>query len=239
MTARKGRGAALGLWFWEWTKAIVVALLVWSVFRTFLIEAFRIPSGSMERTMLVGDWLFVNKLLYGAEVPFIERTLPALREPVHGDILVFDSVEEEEQKVVKRLVGIGGDTLEMRAGRVYRNGQPIEEPYAVHEEPERRETHDNRARMRTWQLPHYIGADPARYYPDLQEWGPIVVPPGSLFVMGDNREGSYDSRYWGFLPRSNVRGRPMFVYYSYEMDVAKPMPFVTAVRWERIFQALR
>ena len=239
MTSRRGRGAALGRWIWEWTKAIAVALLVWSVFRTFLIEAFRIPSGSMERTMLVGDWLFVNKLLYGAEVPFIDRTLPALREPVRGDIIVFDSVEEEEQKVVKRLVGVGGDTLEMRAGRVYRNGELVEEPYALHEEPERRETPDNRARMREWQLPYYVGDEPARYHPDLQEWGPIVVPTDSLFVMGDNREGSYDSRYWGFLPRDNVRGRPMFVYYSYDMDVATPMPFVTAVRWERIFKALR
>lgn len=239
MTGRRARGAAFGVWVWEWTKAIVVALLVWSVFRTFLVEAFRIPSGSMERTMLVGDWLFVNKLLYGAEVPFIDRTLPALREPVHGDILVFDSVEEEDQKIVKRLVGMGGDTLEMRGGKVYRNGKAVEEPYALHEEPDRRETSDNRARMRAWQLPHYIGDDPERYYPDLQEWGPIVVPPDSLFVMGDNREGSYDSRYWGFLPRANVRGRPMFVYYSYEMDEEKPMPFVTAVRWERIFKALR
>ena len=239
MKGRRGRGAAFGIWVWEWTKAIVVALLVWSLFRTFLIEAFRIPSGRMERTMLVGDWLFVNKLLYGAEVPFIDRTLPALREPVHGDILVFDSVEDEGLKVVKRLVGMAGDTLEMREGRVFRNGVLLDEPYAVHEEPDRGETPSMRARMRAWQLPYYIGDDPARYVPDLQEWGPIVVPHDSLFVMGDNREGSYDSRYWGFLPRANVRGRPMFVYYSYEMADSGPMPFVTAIRWERIFKALR
>lgn len=239
MSGRQGRGAALGMWLWEWTKAIVVALLVWSVFRTFLIEAFRIPSGSMERTMLIGDWLFVNKLLYGAEVPFIEKTLPALREPVRGDIIVFDSVEEEEQKVVKRLVGLPGDTLEMRGGILYRDGVALEEPYAVHDDPQRSETPPTRARMREWQLPHYIGPDPQTYRPDLQEWGPIVVPNDSLFVMGDNREGSYDSRYWGFLPRENVRGRPMFVYYSYDAKSYEPMPFVTAVRWERIFKALR
>lgn len=239
MSGTRSRGAALGRWLWEWTKAIVVALLVWSVFRTFLIEAFRIPSGSMERTMLVGDWLFVNKLLYGAEVPFIERTLPALREPIHGDIVVFDSVEEEDQKVVKRLVGLPGDTLAMHGGTLFRNGDAVVEPYALHEEPGRSESPHARARMREWQLPHYVGENPRRYRPDLQEWGPIVVPPDSLFVMGDNREGSYDSRYWGFLPRENVRGRPMFVYYSYELDEETPLPFVTAVRWERIFKALR
>jgi signal peptidase I len=239
MTSLRRRGATIGLWLWEWTKAIAVALLVWSVFRTFLIEAFRIPSGSMERTMLIGDWLFVNKLLYGAEVPFIERTLPALREPVHGDIVVFDSVEDEEQKVVKRLIGLPGDTLAMRAGIVYRNGAALDEPYVVHEEPVRSETRYVRLRMREWQLPHYIGPDPRTYLPDLEEWGPIVVPPDSLFVMGDNRQGSYDSRYWGFLPRANVRGRPMFVYFSYDAKGYESGPVFDAVRWERIFKALR
>jgi signal peptidase I len=118
-------------WLWEWTKSIVVALLVWFVLRTFLVEAFRIPSGSMKNTLLVGDFLFVNKALYGAEVPFVRRTLPAWREPRRGEILVFDSVEDPALKIVKRLVGVPGDTLAMRAGRLWRNGRPVDEPYAV------------------------------------------------------------------------------------------------------------
>src|SRR6266498_3232008 len=110
-------------WLWEWTKSIVVALLVWFVLRTFLVEAFRIPSGSMENTLLIGDFLFVNKALYGAEVPLIHTRLPAVREPERNDILVFDSVEEEGLKVVKRLIGMPGDTLAMEAGQLFRNGQ--------------------------------------------------------------------------------------------------------------------
>ena len=110
-------------WIWEWTKSIVVALVVWFFLRTFLVEAFRIPSGSMENTLLIGDFLFVNKALYGAEVPLIHAHLPAVREPVRDDILVFDSVEEEGLKVVKRLIGMPGDTLSMESGQLYRNGR--------------------------------------------------------------------------------------------------------------------
>ena len=115
-------------WLWEWTKSIVVALVVWFFLRTFLVEAFRIPSGSMENTLLVGDFLFVNKLLYGAEVPIIHSRLPAVREPGRDEILVFDSVEEEGLKVVKRLIGVPGDTLSMENGQLFRNGQRVDEP---------------------------------------------------------------------------------------------------------------
>src|SRR6478736_11329 len=117
------RSRSAVIWAWEWTKSIVVALLVWFLLRTFLVEAFRIPSGSMENTLLIGDFLFVNKALYGAEVPFIHKRLPAVREPHRNDILVFDSVEEEGLKVVKRLIGMPGDTLAMEAGQLFRSGQ--------------------------------------------------------------------------------------------------------------------
>src|SRR5215212_11632373 len=126
-------------WFWDWTKSIIVALVVWFFLRTFLVEAFRIPSGSMENTLLIGDFLFVNKALYGAEVPVIHTRLPAVREPHRNDILVFDSVEEEGLKVVKRLIGMPGDTLYMESGQLYRNGKKIDEPYAVHYDPHRSE----------------------------------------------------------------------------------------------------
>lgn len=237
MADPSGRGASLGRWFLEWTKSIAVALVVWQVLRIFLLEAFRIPSGSMQNTLLVGDFLFVNKFLYGAEVPFIHKRLPAVREPARGDIIVFDSVEEgsEDLKIVKRLIGTPGDTLEMRGGVVYRNGEALVEPYAVNSDPLRSEEPMMRRRMRDWQVQHYAGAVPLGYAPDLHDWGPVVVPPESLFVMGDNRDGSYDGRYWGFLPRLNVRGRPLLVYFSYDQESWKSFPFLTEVRWDRLF----
>ena len=221
-------------WLWDWTKSILVALVVWFFLRTFLVEAFKIPSGSMENTLLVGDFLFVNKALYGAEIPLIHTRLPAIREPKLNDLIVFDSVEEDI-KVVKRLVGMPGDTLAMERGTLFRNGEALSEPWVVHRDPTTGADPVQRARMRRWQLPYLVGGNPETYRPDLQDWGPIVVPPDSFFVMGDNRDGSYDGRYWGFLPRINVRGRPLMVYFSYELESWKPLPFLTAVRWTRFF----
>jgi signal peptidase I len=227
---------SFGKWLWDWAKSIGVALVVWFFLRTFLIEAFRIPSGSMENTLLIGDFLFVNKLLYGAEVPLIHKRLPAIREPRRGDILVFDSVEEEDLKVVKRLIGIPGDTLAMENGQLYRNGKAVPEPWVIRTDPSANADAVQRERMRRWQLPHLVaGVRPETYRPDLNNWGPIVVPPDSFFMMGDNRDGSYDGRYWGFLPRSKVRGRPLIVYYSYDGSTYKPLPFLTNIRWGRIF----
>ena len=224
-------------WLWDWTKSILVALVIWLILRTFLIEAFRIPSGSMENTLLIGDFLFVNKALYGAEVPFTGKHLPAFREPHRGDIVVFKSVEAEtpDLNVVKRLMGLPGDTLAMKNGEVYRNGERLDEPYARHDDPTLSVDPLQRSRMREWQLPHLVGdVDTGNYMPDLHDWGPIVVPAGSLFVMGDNRDGSYDGRYWGFLPRENVEGRPLIIYYSYDPQSWKPLPFLSAVRWRRL-----
>ena len=222
-------------WAWEWVKSILIAVCVWLFLRTFLVEAFRIPSGSMENTLLVGDFLFVNKAVFGPEVPLLHLRLPAFREPVRGDILVFDSVEQEGLKVVKRLIGVAGDTLSMEHGELYRNGKSVEEPWVVHADPNKSEDPVYRSKMRQWQSRHLVGRDPATYEPDLQDWGPIVVPPDSFFMMGDNRDNSYDGRYWGFLPRVNVRGRPLIVYFSYEADSWRPLPFFTAIRWSRIF----
>lgn len=226
---------SFAIWLLEWTKSILVALVVWFLLRTFLVEAFRIPSGSMENTLLIGDFLFVNKALYGAEVPLVHTRLPAVREPQRNDILVFDSVEEEGLKVVKRLIGVPGDTLWMENGELWRNGQKVNEPYVLHTDPSRSEDQVQRMKMREWQLPHLVKRDPATYKPDLQDWGPIVVPPDSFFMMGDNRDSSYDGRYWGFLPRANVRGRPLVVYYSYDPSSWRALPFLSAVRWKRLF----
>lgn len=220
---------------WEWTKSIVIAVVVWLFLRTFLIEAFRIPSGSMERTLLIGDFLFVNKAVYGAEIPFTGIRLPAARSPARGDVVVFDSVEEEGLKVVKRLIGMPGDTLAMHGGILYRDGKPIDEPYVQHENPGKSESPEYRFKMRSWQVSHLAGGDPDSYNPDLQDWGPIVVPPDSFFMMGDNRDLSYDGRYWGFLPQDNVRGTPLIVYYSYDPGSWKVLRPITAIRWSRLF----
>lgn len=238
------KSSSFTAWLWDWTKSIGIALVVWLFLRTFLVEAFHIPSGSMEKTLLVGDWLFVNKALYGAEVPLINKRLPAVRQPQKGDIVVFDSkemagVEPAGIKVVKRLIGTPGDTLAMRGGQLYRNGRAVTEPYVQHINLDESAPPELRAKMREWQLPHLVGRDTTGYAPDVEDWGPIVVPSDSLFVMGDNRENSLDSRYWGFLPRTNVRGSPMFVYYSYDAESYRPLPFFTAVRWGRIFTGLR
>jgi signal peptidase I len=224
-----------GSYLLEWAKSIGVALVIWFFVRTFLVEAFRIPSGSMENTLLIGDFLFVNKAVYGAEVPLLHKSLPAFREPRRGDVLVFDSVEEPGLKVVKRLIGVTGDTLAMEHGQLIRNGQRIEEPWAQHTSPDKSEDPVYRSKMRQWQTAHLVGKDPATYQPDLHDWGPIVVPKDSLFMMGDNRDNSYDGRYWGFLPRDHVRGTPLVIYFSYDAGSWKPLPFFTAIRWSRFF----
>lgn len=214
---------------------MIQALAIWFVATTFLVEPFRIwPTGSMKRTLLVNDFLFVNKLLYGAEVPFTHARTPALREPAHDEIVVFRSIEEPELRLVKRLVGLPGDTLAMRAGVLLRNGIAVPEPYAVHAGQPRRETPAVRAKMRAWQLPHFIGGDPSGYAPDVNDWGPVVVPGDSLLFLGDNRDESYDGRYYGFVPRANVLGHPFVVYFSFDDASWRPLPFVTAVRWNRL-----
>ena len=218
----------------EWCKSIVFALAIWMVLRTFVVEAFRIPSGSMENTLLVGDFLFVTKALYGSEVPLTHTRLPVIREPRRGDIVVFKSVEGDFA-VVKRLVGLSGDTMAMAHGMLFRNGDRLDEPYTIRTDSSRSEAAAERARMRAWQMPHLASPPITDYSPDLHDWGPIVVPPESLFVMGDNRDNSVDSRYWGFLPRANLRGKPLIVYYSYNPDSWHPLPFLTAIRWRRLF----
>lgn len=219
-------------WAWEWVKSIAIALVIWFVLRSLLVEAFRIPSSSMERTLLVGDFLFVNKALYGAEIPLLHTHLPAVREPRLGDIVVFDSKTEAGVKVVKRIVGAPGDTLEARANVLFRNGVRQVEPYAQHVDPE---SDPSDPEMRLWQLQFLVPkVDRAVYNPTRGTWGPLVVPAGQYFVMGDNRDNSYDSRYWGFVDRGVIRGRPLFIYYSFDHDSWRVLPFVTAIRWDRI-----
>jgi signal peptidase I len=234
MKARPDKSLAQSAW--EWTKSIAAALVIWFFLRALLVEAFRIPSGSMENTLLVGDFLFVNKALYGAEIPLVHARLPAFREPQRGDVVIFDSVEEPGVNVVKRIIGMPGDTIAMEDDVISINGRRLEEPYVIRTDPA---SDREDPQMRSWQVRYLVGRDPRNYRPTLKNWGPLLVPPDSFFVMGDNRDNSYDSRYWGFLGRDRIRGRPLFIYYSYDKNGLLPLPFLTAIRWERIFHQPR
>ena len=217
---------------WEWVKSGAVALVIWYFLTSLAVQAFRIPSGSMEGTLLEGDFLFANKALYGAEIPIVHKRFPAFREPGRKDIVIFDSVTDDGVNVVKRIVGMPGDTIAMVNNRLFINNREEDEEYVVTAgdgidpaDPQ----------MKAWQSDYLVGADASTYRPTLRTWGPLVVPADSFFVMGDNRDHSYDSRYWGFLGRDRIRGRPMFVYYSYDKSGMLPLPFLTSVRWTRIF----
>ena len=221
----------------SWVKSIGIALVIWIFLRSYLVEAFRIPSASMENTLLVGDFLFVNKAVYGGqlEIPFTGIRLlrvPGYGEPRRDQLLIFRSVEDSTPNlnIVKRVLGEGGDTLRMVRDTLYRNGRRLEEPYALHLSAGLVREEEFRLRqIHSWQLPHYAGAGPASYRPTTHDWGPIVVPAGHFFVMGDNRDESYDSRFWGFLPRAHIVGKPLFIYMSVARD-----PF--RIRWNRLLR---
>lgn len=220
----------------DWIKSIVIALVIWFFLRALLVEAFRIPSGSMENTLLVGDFLFVNKALYGAEIPIVNKRLPAFREPRRFDIVIFESPEEPGVNVVKRVVGLPGDTLSMMGGVLHLNGDAVHELYARQGE---QMSDPEDPRMRDWQVHYLVGRERRTYRPTLKNWGPVAVPPDSFFVMGDNRDNSYDSRYWGFLGRDRIAGRPLVIYYSFDRNGVMPLPFLTGIRWGRIFSTPR
>ncbi len=220
---------------WDWTKSIAVAFVLFIAIRTFVIEAFKIPTSSMEGTLLVGDFLLVNKVVYGAELPGTSVRLPAFAEPHRGDVVVFTPPHEPTKNYVKRVVGEPGDTLEMHDKVLFRNGRPIEEPYARHLDTEGDAVHPD---MR-WQSNHLIASTGRAYRPTRDNWGPIVVPDHDYFVLGDNRDNSEDSRYWGFVPREAIHGRPWLVYYSFDADHTGRLPWLRHVRWARIGERIR
>lgn len=217
----------------EWMKSFIIAVFLFLVVKTFLVEAFKIPTGSMERTLLVGDFLLVNKAVYGAEVPFTTERLPAITQPKRGDVIVFEWPVDRTKNFVKRLIGIPGDTIESREGIVWRNGHSLDEPYVVHTEPNM----DPAEGEFRWQRDFLVRRAEASvgYHPSRNNWGPLIVPEKSYFVLGDNRDNSYDSRYWGFVPESFVKGQPLFVYYSYDREPSqRNTSWLPHVRWDRI-----
>ncbi|MBW6512426.1 MAG: signal peptidase I [Desulfuromonadaceae bacterium] len=186
----------------EWVEAIIVAALLALVIRSLVVQAYKIPSGSMEDTLLIGDHLLVNKFIYGTKLPFIDERFLVLREPQRGDVVVFEFPEDRDQSYfkrrdfIKRVIGVPGDKIEISNKQVFVNGQPLALEQAVFKEPN--------------VLPQTLSPR--------DNFGPVVVPPESLFVMGDNRDRSYDSRFWGFVAYDALKGLAFIKYWSWDAD---------------------
>ena len=241
---------------WESFKSLLALVAIFLAIRAFIIEAYRIPSGSMEPSLLVGDWLFVNKFIYGPTIPFTNHvirlrvpgtSLHLYRDPRRGDIVVFDSPTQIDQpedpnpRLVKRVIGLPGDTIMMRKGLVSINGMPQRQGWGAGAvvDPAAASHHDP---LFDWQHGFELkgsrfGAPPAE--PTLDDWGPLRIPENHYMMLGDNRYQSKDSRYWGLVPRDNVRGQPLFVYYSYDRECGSGVCFLTDVRWSRIGHIIR
>jgi signal peptidase I len=184
----------------EYAEAIAIAILLALVIRTLIVQAFTIPSGSMMDTLLVGDYILVNKFLYGPELPFTESRLPGLRNPHRGDIIVFKYPQDEKRDFIKRIIGTPGDTVQVRGEQVLVNGAALVEPYVKRVD----------SGLGDRGQPSYCG----------YAYGcePTMVPPDSYFVMGDNRNNSQDSRYWGFVKKDKIKGKAFLIYWSWDSD---------------------
>src|SRR5690242_10957599 len=178
------RQSRLGRWFDNWLRSVGMAVILFIIIKTFLVEAFQIPSGSMERTLLAGDFLFVDKAVYGAQIPGTKARLPGFESPRRGDVIVFAYPKNPELNYVKRVIGCPGDTVEMRGGEVRVNGRMVSEPYVQRVDP--RDIYDPEF---NWQKDYLVGGPAAArtYHPTRDTWGRIDVPAGTYFVLGDNR----------------------------------------------------
>jgi signal peptidase I len=220
----------------ELIRSLVLALILFFVVRTFVLQTFVITSGSMEDTLLVGDFLVLSKLSYGPLLPIGAGRLPGFGSPQRGHIVVFRPPHDPDVDVVKRLVGVPGDTLAMVAGVLHVNGAPAHEPFLKFDSIGVPATHPWMA----WQLPHLVAdARVPDYAPTINDWGPLVIPPANYFVLGDHRTASLDSRYWGFLEERRISGKASFIYYSYAPDSGARIPWLQSVRWPRLFSRIR
>lgn len=187
----------------DYLEALVVALVLALFIRAFVVQAYTIPSGSMLDTLQIGDFLLVNKFSYGVKIPFTHKVIVNIGEPEHGDIVVFENPSDSgKDDYIKRVIGLPGDTVELRDRTLYRNGQKVDEPYV-------------RAPL------------PGGLSHDKNNYGPITVPAESFFMMGDNRDDSFDSRAWGFVPRAKLRGKAWRIYWSWDSNARE-------VRWNRL-----
>jgi signal peptidase I len=230
----------------EFFRGILPVVAIFLFIRTFLMEAYRIPSESMVPALLVGDFLFVNKLAYGPHIPFTDLSLPGYTDPKRGDIAIYESPPQYDQPwdltptVVKRVVAVEGDTIYMRGGVLHVNGIAQRQGFGA---PPRGAYVDEPRPEFGWMRNHALRG--SRFgqpieRPSLDNWGPMIVPGEHFFALGDNRYNSKDARFYGFVPRGNVRGKPMFIYYSYDKAGSdSPVPFLTDIRWGRLGHWIR
>lgn len=191
--------------FREYAETLIIAIILALVIRTFVVQAFKIPSGSMIPTLSIGDHILVNKFIYGVRLPFTDVVLVPITHPHRGDVIVFRFPKDESKDFIKRVVGLPGDTIEVKNKEVLINGVRQTEPYTIHE-------------------------DPTVFSQMIQErdnFGPVSVPQNSYFVMGDNRDHSLDSRFWGFVDDTKIKGRAFIIYWSWDSEA-------NWVRWNRI-----
>jgi signal peptidase I len=220
----------------EYFESIVIAVILALFVRTWVVQAFKIPTGSMENNLLIGDHLLVNKFVFGPAASGLEHAVLPVREIRRGDVVVFKYPDEPARDFIKRVIGLPGETLELRNKKVYINGQPLDEPYVHFLEP-------------------VSDGQEVTSFDVRERYGPVQVPPGQYFVMGDNRDNSQDSRYWGFLPGHYIKGRALMIYWSYDSGAdayaeaggvggslkrlfSVVTHFFTRTRWERIFQQI-
>ena len=192
--------------FWEYAEALLIAVLLALVIRAFVLQPFKIPSGSMLPTLQEGDYLFITRFDYAIKIPFTDTEIIHMGDPQHGDIIVFRYPKDEKLDYIKRVVGVPGDVVEMRDKQLFRNGERVVEPYIVNRD--------------------------AAIYPGRDNMSPRVIPEGHYFVMGDNRDGSADSREWGLVPRENVYGKAWIIYWSWD-------GWFKNIHWDRIGNSLR
>lgn len=223
----------------EYFESIVIAVILALFIRTFVVQAFKIPTGSMENNLLIGDHLLVNKFVFGPSPSAIERAILPSAVIRRGNVVVFKYPEEPERDFIKRVIGLPGESVELREKKVYINGQPLDEPYVHFLQPPARESEG-----------YEVTSSDVR-----ERYGPVTVPENHYFVMGDNRDNSQDSRYWGFLPRGYVKGRALVIYWSYEAGredyqdagagatirgfASVFIHFFTRTRWDRLLHQIR
>jgi signal peptidase I len=223
----------------EYFESIVIAVILALFIRTFVVQAFKIPTGSMENNLLIGDHLLVNKFVFGPVQSAVERAILPITDVKRRDVIVFKYPEEPDRDFIKRVIGLPGETIELREKKVYINGKPQDEPYVHFLSP-----------PRSGGEFHEVTSFDVR-----ERYGPVTVPPNQYFVMGDNRDNSQDSRYWGFLPRDYIKGKALVIYWSYDADradyesdspgstikglVSVFAHFFTKTRWDRMLHQIR
>jgi signal peptidase I len=228
--ASDGR-SALG----EWAKSFAIAFVLFLLIRSFLLTTFVIISESMEETVLVGDLLLANRAAVGTRIPGTSWRIPGYTDLRRGDVVVFDPHHEEDLKLVKRLMGLPGDTVEMRNKVLIVNGVALDEPYVRHTD-----LRDDPLDPAPWRAQARLEPPPPESAPATRDtWGPLVVPPDHYFMLGDNRDTSLDSRYWGFLESWRVEGRVFLIYFSYNRGSLRPFPWLREIRWGRLGDRVR